>query len=182
MFKVQGVKMLSNSIKLAFDDYYNGTVVSDFTYTLDSLGRRNSIAKTGTAYANPESISYKYNAKGELIGANSSLTTGDKFRFNYDDIGNRLLYQQNDFKINGTYNKLNQVQDFMYRGSMPFKGDITAQNGTLVTVNANGESVATDGNAAVQLEGNVQVVDGKKLIVLAEDSTGKRSSVKYNLI
>ncbi len=162
---------------LSINNKSNSDVVSNFTYVLDKLGRRSSIAKTGTAYANSESISYRYNSKGELINANSSLTTGDNFRYNYDEIGNRLLYQKNDYKINGTYNKLNQIQELMYRGKMPFKGDITAKNGTLATVNANGDSVTTDDNAKLEFEGSVKIVDGKKLIVLAEDSTGKRSSV-----
>ncbi|UDQ97761.1 RHS repeat-associated core domain-containing protein [Lentisphaerota bacterium WC36G] len=162
---------------LSINNKSNSNVVSDFVYTLDKLGRRTSITKNGTAYDVAEKISYRYNEKGELIAADSSLDFADKFIYKYDAIGNRTFYQKNDFKINGTYNNLNQIQQFNYRGAMPFKGDVTAQNGTLVKVDANGENIDANGSAAVELEGKVEVIDGKKLIVLAEDSTGKKSSV-----
>ena len=85
----------------------NGTV-STYGYVNDAIGRRTSMSRSGSAYANPDIISYTYNDRSELTGAQSNVDSTYSYSYAYDPIGNRTT--ANEAGIPWTYatNSLNQ--------------------------------------------------------------------------
>ena len=85
----------------------NGTV-STYGYTNDAIGRRTSMSRSGGAHANPDTISYAYNDRSELTGAQSDVDTAYSYSYTYDPIGNRLTASEAGIPWTYTSNSLNQ--------------------------------------------------------------------------
>ena len=150
------------------------SLVSNYAYGLDLMGRRISVDKTGLAFNTQKVINYNYNERSELISAESGQESD--YKYGYDSIGNRTLYRQDNLEVSGSYNQLNQIDEFKYSGSMPYKGNVNTTSGTLTSVSVDGQSISNaDGQPSVALQGTVEVKKGKKLIVLAEDNQGRKS-------
>ena len=109
----------------------NGTV-STYGYVNDAIGRRTSMSRSGGAHANPDTISYAYNDRSELTGAQSDVDTACSYSYTYDHIGNRITASEGGVSWTYTTNSLNQyasatennVQlDFAYDldGSMTYR-------------------------------------------------------------
>jgi len=64
------------------------TVVSAYDYSVNPLGQRTEVAKTGTAFASNRSIAWGYDALGQVTTADSSITGFDR-AYEFDGIGNR---------------------------------------------------------------------------------------------
>ena len=85
----------------------NGTV-STYGYTNDAIGRRTSMSRSGSAYAAPDTISYTYNDRSELTGAQSNVDTTYSYSYAYDPIGNRITASEAGVPWTYTTNNLNQ--------------------------------------------------------------------------
>ena len=62
--------------------------ISQFDYTVNSLGQRTALTTTGSAFTTPNTLAWNYNARGELTTADHSDNAQDR-AFQYDGIGNR---------------------------------------------------------------------------------------------
>ena len=85
----------------------NGTI-SIYGYTNDAIGRRTSMSRSGSAYANPDTISYTYNDRSELTGAQSNVDTTYSYSYAYDPIGNRITASEAGVPWTYATNNLNQ--------------------------------------------------------------------------
>ena len=85
----------------------NGTV-STYGYVNDAIGRRTSMSRSGSAYSNPDTISYTYNDRSELIGAQSNVDVTYSYSYAYDPIGNRITASEAGVPWAYTTNSLNQ--------------------------------------------------------------------------
>jgi RHS repeat-associated protein len=65
------------------------TTISGYLYTVNNYGQRTGVNKDGTAFASTRDITWGYNAKGEVVKADSSISGLDR-SYQYDGIGNRL--------------------------------------------------------------------------------------------
>jgi len=66
----------------------SGTLISSYDYTVNAIGQRSNVAQTGTAFANSPTIDWTYDAMGQVVSADSSVTAQDR-AYEYDGIGNR---------------------------------------------------------------------------------------------
>jgi RHS repeat-associated protein len=64
------------------------STVSAYGYSVNTLGQRTEVAKTGSAFASNRSITWGYDALGQVTKADSSITGFDR-AYEYDGIGNR---------------------------------------------------------------------------------------------
>jgi RHS repeat-associated protein len=64
------------------------TVISAYDYSVNPLGQRTEVAKTGSAFASNRSIAWGYDALGQVTKADSSITGFDR-AYEFDGIGNR---------------------------------------------------------------------------------------------
>ena len=85
----------------------NGTI-STYGYVNDAVGRRTSMSRSGSAYANPDTIAYTYNDRSELTGAVSNVDTTYSYSYVYDPIGNRVTASEAGVPWTYTTNSLNQ--------------------------------------------------------------------------
>ena len=82
--------------------------ISIYGYTNDAIGRRTSMFRSGSAYSNPDTISYTYNDRSELTGAQSNVDTTYSYSYAYDPIGNRITASEAGVPWTYTTNNLNQ--------------------------------------------------------------------------
>ena len=85
----------------------NGAV-STYGYVNDAIGRRTSMSRSGSAYANPDIISYTYNDRSELTGAQSNVDSTYSYSYAYDPIGNRTAASEAGVPWTYAANSLNQ--------------------------------------------------------------------------
>jgi RHS repeat-associated protein len=62
---------------------------SNFAYTVNDLGQRDDISRSGTAFASANTETWNYNAKGEIAQADHSTNNAFDRSFDFDSIGNR---------------------------------------------------------------------------------------------
>ena len=67
----------------------NVTLVSAFDYTVNDLGQRDDVNRTGSAFSSANTESWNYNAKGEVVTADHSTNNTFDRAFEFDGIGNR---------------------------------------------------------------------------------------------
>jgi RHS repeat-associated protein len=95
------------------------TVVSSFDYAVNSIGQRNAVATSGTAFPALPSWAWGYDSLGQVTSADSSVNTSDR-AYQYDAIGNRkksadsLTLPSSD---NYTSNVLNQYTGIQQGGT-----------------------------------------------------------------
>ena len=85
----------------------NGAV-STYGYVNDAVGRRTSMSRSGSAYPTSDVISYSYNDRSELTGAQSNVDTAYSYSYAYDSIGNRITASEAGVPWTYTTNNLNQ--------------------------------------------------------------------------
>ena len=102
----------------------NGTI-SAYGYVNDAVGRRTSMSRSGSAYANPDTIAYTYNDRSELTGAVSNVDTTYSYSYVYDPIGNRVTASEAGVPWTYTTNSLNQYTSATeYNVQMNFSYDL----------------------------------------------------------
>ena len=84
-----------------------GSIVSQYDYVNDAVGRRTEIARSGSRMTESRNDIYGYNNRNELTNAVKNATLNE-YAYQYDDIGNRIAAL--DLGTNHTYtaNALNQ--------------------------------------------------------------------------
>jgi RHS repeat-associated protein len=109
---------------------HDTTVVSNYFYENDVIGRRRFMEKSGTAFAfHPQTdrITYEYNDRSEVVGAESSLTATYEYGYAFDPIGNRLTSTSKETGTpvarNYTSNVLNQYTAIDYPSVTPSYDD-----------------------------------------------------------
>ena len=87
----------NRNVLLEKDNQHNGTTISSFTYSVNSIGQREDLTTAGTAFASADLgvTNWNYNTRGELISAAPPYSTGDR-TYEYDAIGNRLKSAESD--------------------------------------------------------------------------------------
>ena len=89
--------------------------ISQYDYTYDVTGCRVACAKSGSAFAQNDTLSYGYNEKSELTNAVAAVDSDYRYAFDFDDIGNRRSSAERGTNSVYTANQLNQydsVDDF----------------------------------------------------------------------
>ena len=89
--------------------------ISQYDYTYDVAGRRVACVKSGSAFAQNDTLSYGYNEKSELTNAVAAVDSDYRYAFDFDDIGNRRSSAERGTNSVYTANQLNQydaVDDF----------------------------------------------------------------------
>ena len=66
------------------------------------------MSRSGSAHANPDAISYTYNDRSELTGAQSNVDATYSYSYAYDPIGNRVTASEAGVPWTYTTNSLNQ--------------------------------------------------------------------------
>ena len=82
--------------------------ISQYDYTYDAIGRRVTCAKSGSAFAQNDTLSYGYNEKSELTNAVASVDSDYRYAYGFDDIGNRETSSERGTNSVYTANSLNQ--------------------------------------------------------------------------
>ena len=85
----------------------NGTI-STYGYVNDAIGRRTAMSRSGSAYPTSDVISYTYNDRSELTGAQSNVDSTYSYSYAYDPIGNRITANEAGVPWTYTTNSLNQ--------------------------------------------------------------------------
>ena len=84
----------------------HGSVISQYDYRNDALGRRETIARSGTVMSEMRSDAYGYNQRDELVAAAKNGVM--EYTYQYDDIGNRISSVEPVNVFAYTANELNQ--------------------------------------------------------------------------
>ena len=63
--------------------------ISQYDYAYDAGGRRVEVSKSGSAFAQDDTIAYGYNEKSELTNAVAAVDAAYRYSYDFDDIGNR---------------------------------------------------------------------------------------------
>ena len=103
-------------------------VISQYDYGYDVAGRRISCAKSGSAFAQDDTVAYGYNARSELTNAVASVDSDYRYAYDFDDIGNREA--TTEFGTNHTYaaNRLNQYTSISnFASSASFAAEFVPQ-------------------------------------------------------
>ena len=83
-------------------------VISQYDYTYDAAGRRVSCAKSGSAFAQTDTIAYAYNNRSELTNAVAAVDSDYRYSYAFDDIGNRESSSERGTNVAYAANNLNQ--------------------------------------------------------------------------
>ena len=105
----------ANSQLLQVCNAFPTNVISQYDYTYDAAGRRVACGKSGSAFAQNDTLSYGYNEKSELTNAVASVDSDYRYSYAFDDIGNRESSSERGTNSAYTANNLNQynaVDDF----------------------------------------------------------------------
>ena len=129
----------------------NGSV-SDFGYTNNAIGNRTAMSRAGSAFSTPDTISYSYNSRSEVIGAVSNQNSAYNYAYNFDPIGNRLTANLAGTSYNYTTNMLNQYT--VVNSNQPTyddDGNMLTNGGWTYTWNGENRMVqAVNGNTKLQ--------------------------------
>jgi RHS repeat-associated protein len=142
------------NLKTSVQNRYNSTTISQYDYVYDPVGRRTSVADTGSAFAQAAFNTYGYNDRNELIASDRYLGTNindtgnpvsaEQRGYQYDPIGNRTQATAAGAAMGYSANALNQYTAIA--GSVPSydpDGNMTATpDGMAYTYNAENRLIA----------------------------------------
>ena len=106
----------ANSQLLQVCNAFPTNVISQYDYTYDAAGRRVACGKSGSAFAQNDTLSCGYNEKSELTNAVAAVDSDYRYAYDFDDIGNRESSSERGTNSVYTANSLNQyvvVDDFI---------------------------------------------------------------------
>ncbi len=83
-------------------------IISQYDYTYDAAGRRVACGKSGSAFAQNDTLSYGYNNRSELTNAVAAVDSDYRYAYDFDDIGNRETSSERGTNSVYTANSLNQ--------------------------------------------------------------------------
>ena len=103
----------NRNLVTAVENKLNNTVISNYAYTNDALGRRTAMARSGSLFTAGDTLSYSYNDRSEVTGANSNATNSNyNYAYSFDNIGNRLTANLAGTPWTYTANNLNEYSAF----------------------------------------------------------------------
>ena len=165
------------------------TVASSYSYTVNSIGQRKKVDRTGTEMSSTNAIGWSYNATGELTKEdfdNDSTASARDLVFQYDAIGNRVKTATATLTLgnsNYTANDLNQyivadgvhLPDGSVEGVLPaYDADGNYQHGPLPV------DYVQDDNATLVWDAENRLVEVDKfngdVITFAYDHISRRIS------
>ncbi|WP_124330518.1 RHS repeat domain-containing protein [Desulfonema ishimotonii] len=140
---------------------WNGpSIVSQYDYKYDELGRRKSVENSGAAFAQTRHNIHTYNDRNELTGSERKAGTvaapaatvdAEGRLYEYDPIGNRTYYTEGtDPQVEYERNKVNQYTGLSADGSaLPspaydHDGNMTGYDGNTYTWNAENRLTAVE--------------------------------------
>jgi YD repeat-containing protein len=111
-------------LKTQVANRWNGSVVSQYDYRYDAIGRRTSVETSGSAFGPSKFTSWGYDARNQLTASNrytgsftespnlANEVAAERRGFDYDPIGNRESALDQDGATSITYaaNELNQYE------------------------------------------------------------------------
>ena len=86
-------------------------IVSQYDYTYDAAGSRVSCGKTGSAFAQNDTLTYAYNNRSELTNAVAAVDSDYRYAYDFDDIGNRETSSERGTNSVYAANQLNQYTE-----------------------------------------------------------------------
>ncbi len=105
-------------------------------YANDAIGRRTAVEKTGTVFAQADTISYGYNDRSEVTSGVAVNDANCDYGYSYDPIGNRLQSSIGQQTCSYTSNLLNQYAAVSCLPSAPTyddDGNVTSMPSTTNT-------------------------------------------------
>ncbi len=156
-----------------------GTVLSQFDYTYDAAGNiKTWTQQRGTDAAKVYTLGY--DPADELSTATvtgpTPLPVPSRFRYAYDDTGNRSAEELDDAVTGATYNNLNQLSSRQPGGTVLFRG--TVSEPATVTVQGKPAKVASDNTFAAQAQVGSLDTD---VAVAATDPSGNTRTNTYQV-
>ncbi|TVM01153.1 MAG: hypothetical protein CV087_11260, partial [Candidatus Brocadia sp. WS118] len=164
----------NRNLRTQINNQFNSTLISQYDYLYDQLGRRTSVKNSGTAFSAAAFNRFVYNDRSELnesgrylgtdINILTSPVTAEYRSFLYDPIGNRtnITVAAN----NGTYsaNNLNQysTESVAGGGSNSFTYDDDG-NLTAISGNKNVQYVFNAENQVITMQPTTPALNNKKL-------------------
>ena len=82
--------------------------ISQYDYSYDPAGRRVACGKSGSAFAQNDTLSYGYNEKSELTNAVAVVDSDYRYDYAFDEIGNRESSTERGTNTTYAANNLNQ--------------------------------------------------------------------------
>ena len=98
----------ANSQLLQVCNAFPTNIISQYDYTYDAVGRRVACGKSGSAFAQNDTLSYGYNEKSELTNAVAAVDSDYRYSYAFDDIGNRETSSERGTNSVYAANQLNQ--------------------------------------------------------------------------
>ena len=86
-------------------------IISQYDYTYDAAGRRVACGKSGSAFAQDDTVAYAYNIRSELTNAVAAVDSDYRYAYDFDDIGNRESSSERGTNSVYTANQLNQYTE-----------------------------------------------------------------------
>ena len=145
----------NRNLVTAVENNLNNSVISNYTYTNDALGRRTEMSRSGSVFSAADTLNYSYNDRSEVTGATSNAAnTTYNYAYSFDNIGNRLTANLAGTPWTYTANNLNEYSAF--------------------TINQVAEtpSYDDDGNMLTR-DGWTQTWNGENRLIKAEKGTAK---------
>ena len=105
----------ANNLLLQVRNATSTNVISQYEYAYDPVGRCINMSKSGTVFAQNDTISYGYNEKSELTNAVASVDFAYQYAYDYDEIGNRKVSIErgtNTFYSSNSLNQYTLIDDF----------------------------------------------------------------------
>ena len=98
----------ANNLMLQVCNATPTNIISQYNYTYDAAGRRVACGKSGSAFAQNDTLSYGYNNRSELTNAVAAVDSDYRYAYDFDDIGNRETSSERGTNSVYTANSLNQ--------------------------------------------------------------------------
>ena len=98
----------ANNQLLQICNAFPTNILSRYDYTYDVTGCRVACGKSGSAFAQNDTLSYGYNEKSELTNAVVSVDSDYRYSYVFDDIGNRETSSERGTNSVYAANQLNQ--------------------------------------------------------------------------
>jgi len=148
----------------------NGTVIAQYQYTLGAGGERTKVTETGACGS--VEAAYDYDNAGRLI--KETIQKGEEtttYKYDYDDVGNRIEKRENSKITKYTYNSRNQlITEKTGTQVVTYSYDA---NGNLLSQSGAGKAVAYTYDVYNRL---VQYAEGEKKETYTYDAEGVRRS------
>ncbi len=114
-------------IRTQVKNQYGSTVISQYDYSYDNLGRKIFAVNSGHAFAQAAFSKFRHNERSELTGSDRYLGTdindlanpliGEHRVYDYDPIGNRKIATEGASPKNYVTNNLNQYEKITVNGN-----------------------------------------------------------------